>query len=273
MAEEDSFIGPNYSYHSKIKNPSKLGVTPTGNLSTIVTNVKGLVNYAEVLITGDSIATDYIGPGDLLNGNTIRTGPLGPKFFIQTGGTCINDEGKEVTRSAYVNNVPDGTLPIISSMMDIKLNSFKGLIPGVLSNVTHINPLNLLNVFTNTNECKKVKLETIDENDKREYKERYLLTSDIENIDPCWFPCDKSGKRYNPDYKNGAKYCDLNCKDDSTQNLSDFYHATNEPFTNIVDLSNLIDKSKLPDNFYIQLYFFCLALLMIYFVIKMIQKK
>ena len=270
MINEDTYIGPNYPYHSKIKNPTKLGMSPVGS---IIDNIGGLINYAEVLITGDSIATDHV------EGNKIiRTGPLGPKFFIKTGGTCTNEQGIDVSRSAYVSNVPDGKIPFISNMLDIELSSFKGLIPGVLTNISNINPLKLLNIFNSSSECKKVTLETIDENDKREYKTRYLLTSDIADIDPCLFPCDKSGVRHNPDYKNSNKYCDTNCKDDSTQNMFAYYHINKETeetegFKNIVDLNNLIDKSKLPNDFYMQIYFFSLALLIIYFIIKIGQRK
>ena len=255
MADNDSYIGPNYSYHSKIKSPDKLGISPTGGIGN---NISGMFSYLGVLITGESDATNYI--DTKLNGVN-RSGPLGPKFFIKTGGKCINEQDEQVDRSSYINNVPDGKIPLVSSMLgDQQFSSFKGLLPGILTNISHLNPLNLLNVFSNSSDCKQVRLETIDENDVVKYENRFLLTSEIANIDPCWFPCDSSGNRTNPDYVKENKVCSEKC-------------TTTEGFINNIDMTNTIDKSKLPDNFLIQLYFFSLTLLMIYFIMKMGQRK
>lgn len=264
-SNDDTYLGPNYEYYRKIKNPEELGILPDGS---IIRNIKGVVSYAEVLMSGDSEATNHGlnaplgGPGGV-----IRMGPLGSKFFIKTGSTCVNEQGEEVDRSAYINTVPDGKLPLLN-LLGIELKSFKGLVPGILGNMVHMNPLKLFNAFSNSKECIPVTMPTVDENDVRSNETRFLLKSDIEDLDPCWFPCDKNGNRTNIITKKG---CSTNCEMDTEYKIQrwgdeDINKIYREGFKNI------IDKSEMPDNLIMQMYFFSLTCLIIYIIYKMCKK-
>ena len=90
---EEELLGPDYEYWKQIKTPSELGMSTSGSISTIAADVAGLINYVEVLVTGNSKAS--------------RTGkPLGDKFFLKTFATCKDkSSGDVVDRYIYVNNV------------------------------------------------------------------------------------------------------------------------------------------------------------------------
>jgi len=255
--------------------------------------VGGILSYAQVLLSGDSDATNWSqieaskSDGRL---KSARNGPLGAKFFVKTGGKChiqrIDDgqlssegldldevdfeesgqgvSGEQVDRSVYINTVPDGKLPLLGNLMEGP-SMFKGLIPGVLSNIANLNPLSLFNVFTNSNTCKKVTLPTVDEMDVRKNESRFMLTSDIEKMNPCWFTCDKNGNRTNPITQG---QCSINCDNDSEyQNIG--WREPIEGFKNM----NITDISEMPDDIIIQIYFMSLALLMVYIVFKMCKNK
>ena len=98
---EEELLGPDYKYWKQIKSPAELGITTKGSVSAISNDVNGLINYVELLVTGNSKAS--------------RTGkPLGDKFFLQTGAKCKDTKtSNQVTRSIYINNVPDGNIPFI----------------------------------------------------------------------------------------------------------------------------------------------------------------
>lgn len=273
VTNDDTYLGPNYEYHTKIKSPDQLGMSPIGG---IVTNVEGILSYANVLITGKSVATDYGLDGPLGGpGGVIRTGPLGSKFFIKTGGKCINKQGQEVDRSSYINTVPDGNFPLLN-LFDIKLKSFKGLVPGVVGNMVHMNPLNLFNAFTNTSECTYVTMPLVDENDVRSVDGRFMLDSEIESIDPCWFPCDKAGNRENT-FTN--KRCETNCKlstEYSGQSWGDTdlnnFNVETWSYNKPEGFKNIKNNSDMPDDMLMQIYFFLLTCLMIYIIFKIYKK-
>ena len=58
-----------------IKTPDDLGICTEVSISQLVRNVGGLINYVELLSTGDGRASK-IG------------GPLGDSFFLTTGAKC-----------------------------------------------------------------------------------------------------------------------------------------------------------------------------------------
>jgi hypothetical protein len=93
---EQRILGPDYQYWKQIKSPSQMGMSSNGSISTIAADVGGLINYVEVLVTG--------------NGQASATGgPLGNKFFLKTAATCKDKKSKKIVdRYVYVNNVPDG---------------------------------------------------------------------------------------------------------------------------------------------------------------------
>ena len=124
---QSRLLGQSYPYYKNIKAPSQLGMGDKGTIQQMTKDIDGLVQYVELLVTGKSEAS-------------ATGGPLGNKFFLQTGAKCSakdkcsdpNDDSscKEVDRYIYVNNVPDGDIPFITSGLDRNFNEFCGLIPG-----------------------------------------------------------------------------------------------------------------------------------------------
>ena len=174
---ENKLLGPGYNYTDNIKTPQQIGMSSKGSIAALTRDIEGLVAYVELLVTGRSKAS--------------KTGkPLGNKFFLKTGAKCTDKETKQkVNRYIYINNVPDGSVPFISSAMDVNFSEFKGLVPGTLSNVSRINPMQMLQSFmTGTNpECQPVTMETIDVNNIKGVETQYLTTVDIKSMSPCWF--------------------------------------------------------------------------------------
>ncbi len=175
---EKQILGPNYKYYKFIKTPKEIGMSSDGSLDAIGSNINGLIAYTELLVSGDGAAS--------------ATGkPLGNKYFLQTGAQCTDKKtGNQVNRFIYVNNVPDGEIPFISSGMGVNFTEFEGLLPGTMSNIAQMNPLGVFQAFMlgNSPECQDIKMETIDVNNNVSQETQHVLTSDIKNMNPCWFP-------------------------------------------------------------------------------------
>jgi hypothetical protein len=157
-----------YPYYKYIKSPEQMGMSDKGSLVQMGKDIKGLISYTELLVTGKSTAS--------------KTGqPLGNKFFKNTGGKCKDGSGKEQDRYIYINNIPDGSIPFISSGMGVKLDSFKGLMPGVIGNISALNPAALLNAFVagTTPSCKQITMQTVDNNNIKGNETHYVATVDI----------------------------------------------------------------------------------------------
>lgn len=98
--------------------------------------------------------------------------------------------GSVVDRYAYVNNVPDGNIPFISSGLGgVEFTAFKGLIPGAMSSAAEINPFGLFQAFQmgSTPDCQSISLETIDANNNVSAATNYVATVDLKNMPPSWF--------------------------------------------------------------------------------------
>jgi hypothetical protein len=172
-------------------------------------------------------------------------GPLGNKFFLQTGGKCIDIATKnEVDRYIYINNVPQGNIPFISSGMGVNFSEFKGLIPGVVSNLNVINPFGIMQAFLSGSkpDCQAITLETIDVNNNVSTDTHYVSTVDIKNMDPCNFQNKK-----NPINNNICR----------------------ETFVNKEEKKQL----TLPDDPVVQIYFASLSVLSIYILYCLLNKK
>lgn len=180
---EEQLLGPEYKYFKQIKTPSELGVTSEGGLDHLSDDISGLISYVELLVSG--------------GGDASVTGrPLGNKFFLKTGAKCKvvsrdSTNGNVVDRYAYVNNVPDGTIPFISAGLGgVQFSEFKGLIPGTMSSAAGINPFALFQAFQmgSTPDCQSITLETIDSNNAVSSATNYVATIDLKNMPPSWFP-------------------------------------------------------------------------------------
>ena len=170
-ALQDKLLGPSYPYYSNIKTPSQIGMSDTGTMTALGKNINGLIQYVELLVQGKSSAS--------------KTGqPLGNKFFLNTGGKC-NDvaTNTQQDRYIYINNVPDGDIPFISSAMGQNFSDFRGLIPGIMSDLDVLNPFELTSAFMagSNPDCKLIKLQTIDNNNQKSSESHYVTLIDINN--------------------------------------------------------------------------------------------
>ena len=177
-AAEEKYIGPDYPYYKYIRTPSEIGMSGAGSLSQLGKDIDGLINYVELLVSG--------------GGKASATGqPLGNKFFLKTGGKCTDKStGQDVDRYIYINNVPAGNIPFISSGLGVNFSEFKGLIPGTISNLNAFNPMEMFQAFLagSKPDCQELKMETIDIYNNRSTESHFVTLIDIQNMDPCIFP-------------------------------------------------------------------------------------
>lgn len=151
-----------YPYQDMIKTPTEIGVSDKGNLKALGNDVTAIQSYVNVLMSGDSKAQ--------------RASPMGNKYFFNTGTECTDLTGATQARYAYVNNIPDGK--IIG----------KGLVPGILEDLSALDPSALFSAFSQDKTCQEITMSTRDNSNKNGEESRYVLNSDIEKYNPCWFP-------------------------------------------------------------------------------------
>ena len=229
---EQRILGPDYQYWKQIKSPGQMGMSTHGSMSTIAADVDGLIGYVEVLVTGKGQAS-------------ATGGPLGNKFFLKTAATCKDKKSKKVVdRYVYVNNVPDGSIPFISSGMNMNFGDFEGLVPGTLSNVSALNPMLIFQAFMSGSqpECEEITLETIDVNNNRGTETRHVTTTDLKNMNPCDF---------NPQYNKNPVTGQV-CR---------------EAFSNRRNT-----KLKTPDDFLVKLFYASLGVFGIYLLLSLMKK-
>lgn len=183
---EQELLGPTYPYYQNIKTPSQIGMSDKGTIQQMGKNINGLIEYVEVLVSGDSQASS-------------TGGPLGNKFFLKTGAKCTaidsctnkNDPStcQQVDRYIYIDNVPDGDIPFISSGLGVNFSEFKGLIPGAMGNLNVLNPYAIMRAFlTGSNPpCQQITMQTITNDNIKSSETNYVTLSDIQNMDPCMF--------------------------------------------------------------------------------------
>ena len=176
-AAKEKYIGPDYPYYKYIKTPSEIGMSGKGSLSQLGKDIDGLINYVELLVSG--------------GGKASATGkPLGNKFFLKTGGKCTDIKtNQDVDRYIYIDNVPAGNIPFISSGVGVNFSEFKGLIPGTISNLNAFNPMEMFQAFLSgpTPDCQELKMETIDIYNNKSVESHFVTLIDIQNTDPCIF--------------------------------------------------------------------------------------
>jgi len=183
-----------YPYQDNIKTPREISMSDAGTIPQLGRNIKGLVEYVKVLVTGNSRAS-------------ATGGPLGNKYFLKTGAkckamdTCENDESgnpvcKDTERYIYINNVPSGRIPLVSSGVGVNFSEFRGLIPGAMEQLNVLNPAAVFNAFKDgsTQSCQVITMETIDNNNNSKPESQYVTLGDIKTMDPCWFNTSKYNK-------------------------------------------------------------------------------
>jgi hypothetical protein len=163
---------PSYPYHKYIRKPDELGVSGKGDLKTLGNDISAMIGYTGVLVTGTSTAQ--------------AVSPLGDKYFIDTTSQCKSSDGM-VQRSVFLSNIPEGKIPFISSAMGTNFSNFRGLIPGMMENLGSIDPMAVVKAFTQDNTCQKVTMEERDNNNNVSMQTRYVLNSDLNDLNPCLF--------------------------------------------------------------------------------------
>ena len=175
-AVQQEFLGPNYEYWNQIKSPDQLGMSGDGNLGALGNDIAGLVKYIKTLVTG--------------GGATTTSAPLGDRFFLKTGAKCVDvTSGDKVTRSLYIDNIPNGDIPFISSGLNHNFNTFEGIIPGTMQAAGNLNPLSLFQSFMEGTDpsCAAVSLPVRSVNNVSGTQTGFVTETDIRNIDPCIF--------------------------------------------------------------------------------------
>jgi hypothetical protein len=231
---EEKYIGPDYPYYKYIKTPSELGMSGEGSLTQLGHDIDGLINYVNLLVSG--------------KGGASTTGqPLGNKMFLQTGGKCKDKAtGQDVDRYIYIDNVPAGNIPFISSGLGVNFSEFKGLIPGTISNLNAFNPMTMFQGFLEgaKPDCQELTMETIDIYNNRSTETHFVTLVDLKNMDPCIFP-----NKTNP-YTDPATVC-------------------KETFSNMTPYSTY----KIPDDTMTKIYFASVGVLGVYIVYKLMAKN
>jgi hypothetical protein len=115
---------------------------------------------------------------------------MGNKFFLKTMGTCQDiDTGDTVDRYIYINNIPMGNIPFISESIGGNFSSFRGLIPGMFSDMEVFNPVTIAKGFMagSMPSCRAINMGTVDVNNNVGSETQFVADVDIEAIDPCLF--------------------------------------------------------------------------------------
>jgi len=265
-ALEESLLGPDYKYYNYINSPENLGMSASGSLSALSTDVAGLINYVTLLSSGGGPAS--------------KTGqPLGNKFFLETGATCKNKaSGEAVTRSLYVNNVPDGSIPFISAGTGVRIDSMKGLIPGTLSNLAQINPMQMFSAFMEGSEpeCQSITMETINVNNEKKYETAYVTTNDIKNMNPKWFP-DKRNPATGIQGFTTMKDTTISSNNtipipSDSEEYKQYITAYNNKYISKINKKN-VDYSIMPNDVFVKMYYSSVGLLLLYIFYKVFRER
>lgn len=244
-------LGPDYDYSAQIKNPIEMGMSADGNMDALVNDVRGLMNYVKVLVTGRGSGTKV-------------QGPLGSKFFIETSAQCTDKvSGDNVVRSIYVNNVPDGSIPLMSSGGGgVQFDAYLGLVPGLMSNLAQINPMQILSAFTDGSSptCQAITMETIDSSNNKGSATAFITNSDIRAMPNSWFNISPRPDTTETD-SSGNKQETFATMQGSSSLINDY------------NINNSINYGKMPDNFLIKLYYTSLGLVGLYIFLKIMLRK
>ena len=281
---EQNLLGPDYLYWKRILKPSDMGMSADGNFDTLANNIGGLINYVEVLVSG--------------KGGSTTGGPLGDKFFLKTGGQCTDVASKKlVDRYIYINNIPNGNIPFISSGLGgTDFTEFEGLIPGTLGDLAKLNPLGIFKSFMMGEypPCMSVTLNTVtpvtdanlndtgQDNDGTDTK--YVAVADVINMDPCSFPNKTNPadptQKCSETFVN-SKYDDYDSDSSSSSNQKSkckYKYSTIPKMKKYRKNKNksgkimVQDFSKLPDDLYVKAFYACISIFSLYVLYRFIQR-
>lgn len=264
-ALEEKILGPSYNYSGHIKSPSEMGMSADGTFTALTKDVSGLLGYVDLLVGGHctlgECASKKLTNPDGTGGGSYRN-PLGNQFFLDTAVKCKDiASGNKVTRSIYINNIPDGQIPIVSEVTGATFDDFKGIMPGIMSNIAQIHPMQMLMAFVTgaSSACQAVSMPTMDTNNNPGRDTRYITNSDIGMMPKAWFPDDKPKSGYN--LKDPEAFCTIQ----GQFQMQD--HEQEEKPT------QKIDYSKMPNDMGIKFYYSAIGLLGLYILILLMMRK
>ena len=83
-----------------------------------------------------------------------------------------------------------GNIPFVSESIGGNFSSFRGLIPGMFSDMEVFNPVTIVKGLTagSMPECRAINMQTVDVNNNVGSETQYVADVDISSIDPCLFP-------------------------------------------------------------------------------------
>ena len=264
---EKQLIGPNYPYYSYIATPAELTMSDTGGdpIGRTSNDVMQLINYIQMLIAGTGTANkNPRGPGK----------PMGNAFFLKTGGHCTEvsqcpvpgsggakpPTGSLVDRYLWINNIPNGAIPFLTSHAGIQFTDFTGLVPGMMEDLGALNPIEIIKGFMEGNNppCQQISMKTVGQPpggiNAPGVGNLHVACGDIANIDPCDFP----GGGGNPVTKVPCRATFTTMEDMKEQGLDTSFRKKQSPLT----------KAN-----YNNIYIFICGLLLIYLVQKLLKKN
>ena len=258
---EKQLVGPDYKYYSYTATPAELTMSTTGTISATDNNVNQLINYIQMMIQGTGTA----------NLNPRGHGyPMGNAFFLKTGGQCteVSDcnnvptpspGGPLVDRYLWINNIPNGSIPFLTSHAGIQFTDFTGLIPGMMEDLGALNPMEIIKGFMEGNNppCQQITMDTVGQPPGGSValavpKTLHVACGDIENIAPCDFP----GGGGNPVTKVPCRATFTTLEDMKEQGLDTSFRKKRSTKAN-----------------YNNIYIFICGLLLIYLVQKLLKKN
>ncbi len=136
-----------------------------------------MVQYVQFLVAGGG-------------GASWVPGPLGDRFFLRTGAQCTDiSGGQKVKRSLYINNVPTGHIPGISTALSENFSMLEGILPGTIFALGNLNPLAIFQAFMSGVDpsCQAITLPTRDVNNVLGAQTEFMTDPDIATISPCLF--------------------------------------------------------------------------------------
>jgi hypothetical protein len=240
---EEKLLGPTYPYYKNVKTPSEIGMSDKGTIQQMGKNIDGLIDYVDLLVTGKSKAS-------------ATGGPLGNKFFLKTGAKCAAVDNcsnpddasscQQTDRYIYVDNVPSGNIPFISSGMGVNFSEFEGLIPGSMGNLNVLNPFAIMRAFLSgsTPPCQEITMQTIDNNNNKSSETHYVTLADIKNMDPCIFTDGKNpvnNTKCKETFKTGVA---SNASPVMSDDIMDQLHFASLALLGLYILYRVMEKSK-----------------------------
>lgn len=258
MAED--YLGPNYPYHKNISTPDDMKMSPEGK--SLGTNVVGLINYASLLMTGDTIANKKIKDEQATLGGQQ---PLGDRIFVKTMGKCKNKILKDgviiepetpegADRYVYVDHIPTGNIPGLGN-----ISAMKGFVPGVMDNIFKLNPIKIIDAMGQPAEpdCLEVEFETIKYNEETEKHEllpekHWVSVDDLKSLNPCTFKSVKntelpkiSGEKVSQTLLGDKFQHPLNKEDWKTGAYCHWMKSPDEGFSNLFKMKNMDVKNSI----------------------------